>query len=73
MRGHHCQTAVRTRPIFMASQRLDCIKFCIDASTFITTVLLATLRVDFLQSSHKGGGVVAPRGRFVVKIIEGIK
>ena len=63
LRGHHCQTAVRARPIFMTSQRLDCIKFCIDVSTFIISVLLATLQVDFFQSSHKGGGgVVASRG-----------
>ena len=41
--------------------------FGINAITVVTTVLLATLRVDFLQSSHKGGRVVAPRGRFWVK------
>ena len=57
----------------MTSQRLNVSSFGITAITFIMSVLLATLRVDFLQSSHKGGGVVAPRGRFVVKIIEGIK
>ena len=67
LRGHHCQTAVRTRPIFMASQRLDCIKFWYKCDYIYYNSVARNAPGGFLSIESQGGGVVASRGRFWAK------